>query len=80
MPGSAGCLYASPSLASRHTYRRHMTTKPKRPVGWGELNLALNALVKEGIIVSYSTGAGKAATSIDVQLTAGRTRPRSSAA
>ena len=45
--------------------------KPKRPVGWGELNLALNGLVKEGIIVGYSTGADKGATSIEVATDSG---------
>jgi hypothetical protein len=43
-----------------------MRNNPKRPVGWGELNVALNGLVKEGIIVSYSTGAEKGGTLIEV--------------
>jgi hypothetical protein len=45
--------------------------KPKRPVGWGELNVALNALVKEGVIAGYSTGAGKEAPSIEVATESG---------
>jgi hypothetical protein len=48
-----------------------MRNKPKRPVGWGELNLALNGLVKEGIIISYSTGAEKGGTSIEVATDSG---------
>jgi hypothetical protein len=49
-----------------------MASKPKRPVvGWGELNVALNALVKKGIIVSYSTAAVKSATTIEVTTSSG---------
>lgn len=48
-----------------------MTTKPKRPVGWGELNVALNALVKERIIISYNTGADKGGISIEVTTASG---------
>jgi hypothetical protein len=49
-----------------------MASKPKRPVvGWGELNVALNALVKQGIIVSYSTAAVKSATTIEVTTSSG---------
>ena len=49
-----------------------MTNKAKRPVvGWGELNIALNALVKQGTIVSYSTAAVKSATSIEVTTASG---------
>jgi hypothetical protein len=43
-----------------------MRSKPKRPVGWGELNVVLNALVKERIILSNSTGPGKDGTSVEV--------------
>jgi hypothetical protein len=52
-----------------------MRNKPKRPVGWGELNVALNTLVKQGIIVSYSTGAEKGATSIEVATHSGADQP-----
>jgi hypothetical protein len=38
-----------------------MATKPKPKVGWGELNIALNALVKEGVILSYSAAVGTSA-------------------
>jgi len=49
-----------------------MASKLKRPVvGWGELNIALNALVKQGIIMSYSTAAVKSATSIEVTTATG---------
>ena len=49
-----------------------MASKPKRPVvGWGELNIALNALVKKGTIVSYSTAAVKDATSVEVATASG---------
>jgi hypothetical protein len=48
-----------------------MAAKPKRPVGWGELNVALNSLVTEGIIVGYSTAAGERATSIEVATATG---------
>ena len=34
-------------------------------------NCQFSALIKEGIIVSYSTGAGKGATSIDVATDSG---------
>ncbi|MDB5590826.1 hypothetical protein [Enterovirga sp.] len=32
-----------------------MAGKPKPVVGWGALNMALNGLVKEGLIASYKT-------------------------
>jgi hypothetical protein len=48
-----------------------MKTKAKRPVGWGELNVALNALVKERLILSYNTGADKGGVSIEVTTASG---------
>lgn len=36
-----------------------MAQKQKAPSGWGNLNIALNGLVKAKVIVSYNTGAGK---------------------
>lgn len=32
-----------------------MTARPKAMAGWGALNIALNALVREGLIVGYKT-------------------------
>jgi hypothetical protein len=52
----------------------------KSAVGWGELNTALNALIREGVILSYSAAAGAgAAPSVEVSICEGRTKPRSSA-
>ena len=35
--------------------KRGASPEPKKAPSWGDLNAALNALVKEGLIVSYST-------------------------
>jgi hypothetical protein len=44
----------------------------KSAVGWGELNAALNALVREGVILSYSASAGTgAAPSVEVAICEG---------
>jgi hypothetical protein len=41
-------------------------------VGWGDLNGALDALVREGVILSYSPAAGTStAASVEVALPAG---------
>ena len=48
-----------------------MAAKPKRPVGWGELNVALNSLVREGVIVGYSTAAVESGTSVEVATASG---------
>jgi hypothetical protein len=48
-----------------------MSRKPKPPAGWGELNIALNALVREGVIVSYSTGMAGGSTSVEVAIDSG---------
>ena len=47
--------------------------KPKPASGWGELNVALNRLVKTGVIQSYSTGArGKEArVTVEVMIDTG---------
>lgn len=39
-----------------------MASRVKPPSGWGTLNVALNGLVKQGVIVSYSTGLGQDTT------------------
>ena len=48
-----------------------MSRKPKPPAGWGELNIALNALVREGVILSYSTGMAGGSSSIEVAIDGG---------
>ncbi|MBM0207657.1 hypothetical protein JNW90_35275, partial [Micromonospora sp. STR1s_5] len=48
-----------------------MSRKPKPPAGWGELNIALNGLVREGVILSYSTGMSSGATSVEVAIDSG---------
>jgi hypothetical protein len=48
-----------------------MSRKPKPPAGWGELNIALNGLVREGVILSYSTGMASGATSVEVAIDSG---------
>ena len=48
-----------------------MTRKPKPPAGWGELNIALNSLVREGVILSYSTGMAGGSTSVEVAIDSG---------
>ena len=48
-----------------------MSRKPKPPAGWGELNIALNGLVREGIIQSYKTGMSGEATSVEVAIESG---------
>jgi hypothetical protein len=45
---------------------------PKSRVDWGELNGALDALVSEGVILSYSVAAGTStATSVEVAVPEG---------
>jgi hypothetical protein len=49
-----------------------MGTKQKPKVGWGELNVALNALVKERLILNYSAAAGMSgAMTVEVTVTSG---------
>jgi len=48
-----------------------MSRKPKPPSGWGELNIALNGLVREGIIQSYKTGMSGETTSVEVEIESG---------
>jgi hypothetical protein len=48
-----------------------MSRKPKPPVGWGELNVALNGLVREGVIQSYRTGLSGETTSVEVAIDSG---------
>ena len=48
-----------------------MSRKPKPPAGWGELNIALNGLVREGVIQSYKTGMSGETTSVEVEIESG---------
>ena len=48
-----------------------MSRKPKPPSGWGELNIALNGLVRDGIILSYSTGMASGSASVEVAIDSG---------
>ena len=48
-----------------------MSRKPKPPAGWGELNVALNSLVRDGVILSYSTGMASGSASIEVSVGSG---------
>ena len=48
-----------------------MSRKPKPPAGWGELNVALNSLVREGVIQSYRTGMSGETTSVEVEIESG---------
>ena len=48
-----------------------MSRNAKPRVGWGELNIALNSLVKEGVISRYSTGASGSGTSVEVSIESG---------
>ncbi|MGA0593711.1 hypothetical protein [Enterovirga sp. CN4-39] len=48
-----------------------MSRKPKAPAGWGELNVALNGLVREGVIISYSTGMAAGSASVEVAIESG---------
>jgi hypothetical protein len=48
-----------------------MARQAKAPSGWGELNVALNALVKERLIVSYRTSADNGATTVEVNIDTG---------
>ena len=45
---------------------------PKAAATWGDLNVALNALVKEGMIVSYTTGRGDKTASTAIEVTTAR--------
>ena len=47
-----------------------MARQSKAPSGWGELNIALNALVKEGVITSYRTGSD-GGTTVEVNVGGG---------
>ena len=70
-PEAHGAIEKRPSdLTNRGRVRleRFMARAPKEMANWGDLNIALNVLVKEGLILSYKTGrAGKGAeTAIEV--------------
>lgn len=46
-----------------------MATKPKSIVRWGELNIALNGLVKAGTILGYRTARPEAGGSAGIEVT-----------
>lgn len=48
-----------------------MARQSKAPAGWGELNVALNGLVKKAVIVGYKTGSTDGATSVEVSIERG---------
>ncbi|NNM72358.1 hypothetical protein [Enterovirga aerilata] len=48
-----------------------MSRKTKAPTGWGELNIALNGLVREGTILSYSTSMASGTPSVEVAIESG---------
>jgi hypothetical protein len=52
----AGMMSRAGVFVSACQQRAIMSRKPKPPVGWGELNVALNGLVREGVIQSYRPG------------------------
>ncbi|TDR94046.1 hypothetical protein [Enterovirga rhinocerotis] len=49
-----------------------MAAKPKSPSGWGELNIALNGLVKAGTILGYKTARPDADGSVGIEVTTAR--------
>ena len=48
-----------------------MARQSKAPTGWGELNVALNALVRKGVILGYRTGSTDGATSVEANIDSG---------
>ncbi|HMO30976.1 hypothetical protein [Enterovirga sp.] len=46
-----------------------MAAKSKSIIGWGELNIALNGLVKAGVILGYRTTRPEAGGSAGIEVT-----------